>query len=294
MTDKTEIQTPATVPDPPQQQLARSAEETAYSLLIRKARALASSTLVPESYRGEDNLGNVFIALDVAERIGASPTAVMQSLHVIHGRPSWSASFLIGTVNACGRFTPLRFETIGTDPADKDYRVRAVAKDRESGDVCEGPWITWGMVKAEGWSEKKGSKWLSMPALMFMYRAAAFWTRVYAPELSLGIQTADEVIDVHEAKLIPARADLSELEGRLKQRAIAKEDPVLDPEPAEPTGEVTDLQRVVLLFQEATTIDELNSACEKVADLETKEERLSAMAAYEDHQSRIEAAFGKV
>ena len=205
-------------------QLPRSADETAYSLLVRKARALASSTLVPVSYRGENNLGNVFIALDVAERIGASPTAVMQSLHVIHGRPSWSASFLIGTVNACGRFTPMRFETAGgDDPSGKDYRVRAHAKDRESGEVCEGPWITWKMVDAESWSKKAGSKWLSMPALMFMYRAAAFWTRVYAPELSLGIHTAEEVSDVHEARLVPERADLSSLQQTLIQRAAAIE-----------------------------------------------------------------------
>lgn len=230
------------VPDAmPQPMVARSADETAYSLLIRKARALASSSLVPESYRGEGNLGNVFIALDVAERIGASPTAVMQSLHVIHGRPSWSASFLIGTVNACGRFTPMRFETAGDDPHDKAYRVRAIAKDRESGEVCEGPWITWKMVEAEGWSKKSGSKWLSMPALMFMYRAAAFWTRVYAPELSLGIHTAEEVQDIVEARTVPERGDLKTLEAHLRNRATAIEhQPKDEPEAPEPT----DLQRI--------------------------------------------------
>ena len=31
-----------------------------------------------------------------------------------------------------------------------------------------------------------------MPEQMFMYRAAAFWQRIYAPELSLGMQTIDE------------------------------------------------------------------------------------------------------
>lgn len=186
----------------------------------RVARALSCSSLVPEAYRGPDKLPNVLIALEVANRIGASPLAVMQSLYIVQGRPSWSASFLIGTVNACGRFSPLRFETIGEDPHDKAYRVRAVAKDKESEDVCEGPWITWKMVEGEGWSTKGGSKWKTMPALMFMYRAAAFWTRVYAPELSLGIQTAEEVQDVYGATVVrtdtPAVAELSEL---LKNRA---------------------------------------------------------------------------
>ena len=185
----------------------------------RVAKALACSSLVPETYR--DNLPNVLIALEVASRIGASPLAVMQSLYIVHGRPSWSASFLIATVNACGRFTPLRFESLGDDPAKDDYRVRAVAKDKDSGEVCEGPWITWAMVKGEGWSTKNGSKWKTMPALMFMYRAAAFWTRVYAPELSLGIQTQEEVTDVwggNQTALAPERGDMADLQKRLEER----------------------------------------------------------------------------
>lgn len=187
----------------------------------RVGKALASSSLVPDTYSG--NLANVLIALDVANRIGASPLSVMQSLYIVHGRPAWSASFLIATVNACGRFTPIRYKIEGEDPFDKTYRVQAHAKDRESGEICEGPWITWKMVDAEGWSKKSGSKWQTMPGLMFMYRAAAFWTRIYAPELSLGIRTAEEEIDVAEARTIdlPARADLQDMQAKLRERGLA-------------------------------------------------------------------------
>lgn len=199
--------------------MPRDAAEGQFALAVRKARALTASSLVPEAYRGEKNLGNAMIALEVAERIGASPLMVMQNLYVVHGRPSWSSTFLIATVNACGRFTPLRFETVGNDPDADDYRVRAVAKDKESGDVCEGPWITWKMVKAEGWASKTGSKWKTIPALMFNYRAAAFWSRLFAPELSLGIHTSDEVQDTYSPAPAVQSADLSELQAKLEQRA---------------------------------------------------------------------------
>jgi len=43
---------------------------------------------VPENYRGETNMGNALIALDMANRMGISPLMVMQNLHVIEGRPS--------------------------------------------------------------------------------------------------------------------------------------------------------------------------------------------------------------
>lgn len=173
--------------------------EQAWALIQRKAKALTSASLVPEIYRGPNGLANAIVALEMAERLGASPLLVMQNLHVIQGRPSWSASFLIATVNQCGRFTPLRFETRGDDPRADDYRVRAYAEDKASGERCVGEWIDWPMVRGEGWNKKAGSKWLTMPGQMFRYRAASFWTRVFAPEVSMGIYTADEIEDMGQS-----------------------------------------------------------------------------------------------
>ncbi len=165
-----------------------------FGVAQRMATALATSTLVPKDYQG--NLANVLIALELASRIGASVFAVMQNIDIIHGRPAWRATFLIATVNACGRFTPLRFRFQGTE-GKADWGCRAVAKDRETGEECLGTLITIALANAEGWTGKNGSKWKTMPEQMLCYRAAAFWTRVYAPELSLGMQTGDEVHDVH-------------------------------------------------------------------------------------------------
>lgn len=165
----------------------------------RIARGLAASTLVPQMYRGQEGLPNVLIALELANRIGASPLLVMQNLHVVQGRPGWSASFLIATVNASGKFSPLRFEKVGEDAKAKTFKCRAYAEDKASGEKCVGAWIDWPMVEAEGWASKNGSKWKTMPEQMFQYRAAAFWARVYAPELSLGMQTTDELTDVYGA-----------------------------------------------------------------------------------------------
>lgn len=161
----------------------------------RMARALSSSSLVPESYRGDRSIPNVLIAMELAARIGASVFAVMQNIDIIHGRPSWRATFLIATVNASGRFTPIRFKWQGKEGSET-WGCRAVAKDRETGEECIGALITLGLAKAEGWSTKNGSKWRSMPEQMLMYRAAAFWARIYAPELSLGMHTSEEVRDV--------------------------------------------------------------------------------------------------
>ena len=73
----------------------------------RVAKMLASSSLIPKEYQG--NVQNTMIALEMATRIGASPLMVMQNLYVVNGRPSWSSTFIIAALNACKRFSPIRF-----------------------------------------------------------------------------------------------------------------------------------------------------------------------------------------
>lgn len=165
--------------------------------LARQAKVLAGSTIVPESYR--NNVGNCFLALEMADRIKIPVMTVVQNLHLIQGRPSWGSSFLIGAVNACGRFSPLRFEEEGEE-GKAGWRCRAVATSREDGAVLPGTWITWEMVEAEGWSKKTGSKWKTMPGQMMKYRSAAFWARTYAPEISLGMLTSEEAEDITPAR----------------------------------------------------------------------------------------------
>jgi hypothetical protein len=189
----------------PSGSISAFASSSNYEAAKRMAVALSRSTIVPKEYRGEDGLANCIVALELAGRTGASVMMVMQHMHVIQGRPSWSATFLIASVNACGRFTPIRYEsTPGKVPTDPEYACRAVARDRASGDVLEGEWITWAMVKAEGWLAKAGSKWKTMPGQMFRYRAASFWTRTYAPEISLGMHTSDEVEDFEDRNSLSA------------------------------------------------------------------------------------------
>lgn len=181
-----------------------SAAEGAFALAQREARALSVSDLVPAAYKG--NVPNCLLALDVARRIGANPLAIMQNLHMIQGRPSFASTFLIACVNASGRFSPLRFEFRGSEATKtkaEGWGCRAMATDT-AGNVCTGPWVTWAMVEAEGWSKKGGSKWLTMPEVMFHYRAAAFWSRIFAPEVSLGIRTTDEAQDMAREHVEPA------------------------------------------------------------------------------------------
>lgn len=172
-----------------------------WELANRIGKAFAASTLVPQQYQG--NVANCIVALEMANRMGASPLMVMQNLYIVHGNPGWSSKFLVACFNQCGRFSSLRYEW----NADRTA-CRAWAIEKATGERIEGPQVSTQMAKDEGWSTKSGSKWKTMPELMLMYRAAAFLIRTYAPEISMGLQTDDELVDTL-APLPPAQTTSS-------------------------------------------------------------------------------------
>lgn len=169
-------------------------ERDQFDLDLRRAKVFAASTLVPAQY--QDNIPNCLIALNMAKRIGMDPLMCTQNLHVVQGKPGWSGQFLIAAFNQCGRFTAMRFEWRGDQASKTEWGCRAYATEKGTGERIVGAWVTWKMVEGEGWSKKSGSKWLTMPEQMFMYRAAAFMVRTHAPEIAMGLQTVEEIHDV--------------------------------------------------------------------------------------------------
>ncbi len=61
--------------------------------------------------------------------------------------------------------------------------------------LVESPIVSMEMAVKEGWYGKAGSKWQTMPEVMLRYRTASFFGKLYAPELLMGLQTAEEVHD---------------------------------------------------------------------------------------------------
>jgi len=173
----------------------------AFAHIQRVAKMFSQSILVPKDFQG--NLANCTIALEMAHRMGANPMAVMQNLYIVHGKPGWSAQFIIAAVNQCGKFSPLRYEISGTGD---DRQCIAWATEKDTGDRLESPPVSIKMAKAEQWFQKSGSKWQTMPDLMLRYRAATFFGRLYAPDLLMGMQTAEELGDIGGVTEAPKKA----------------------------------------------------------------------------------------
>lgn len=202
-----------------------------FEVMQRMAQMYTTSTIIPEAYRG--NLGNCVIALDMATRMGANPLMVMKNLYVVNGNPSWSSKFLIATINMSGKYSALRYRKRNLGKLGKvkyndlEYKTDASGRSRKTivvkeldgtdidniecvayatelstGEVLESDPVTIEMAVKEGWYTKSGSKWVTMPSLMLTYRAAAFWQRMYCPEISMGFLTKEESDDIQDAEIV--------------------------------------------------------------------------------------------
>lgn len=163
-----------------------------FQMAMRAAEMLASSSMVPATY--QNNPGSCFIAINTALRLRMDPLMVMQNLYVVHGNPSWSGKFAIALIQTCGKFTDIKFEE--RRDGERLVGMRLVATKKETGEECCGVWVTEEMAKKEKWMEKNGSKWATMPELMYRYRAAAFFARTECPEVLNGLSVEGEAEDM--------------------------------------------------------------------------------------------------
>jgi hypothetical protein len=200
----------------------------------RVGRMLVTSQLMPEHFRGEENLGSAVIVVDIAFRLRLNPLLVAQQIYLVHGKPGFSAQFMIAVCNTAADFGKIRYDlsTNGVKEFTYNYTVgfgqqkerksatvkledrvciawavegdqklpegvNTLAKAKEKGlAILEGPPVSMEQAVREGWYGKSDSKWQTLPDLMLRYRAASFFVRLFAPELMMGLPTVDELEDM--------------------------------------------------------------------------------------------------
>lgn len=168
------------------------ANQESFNTGYKMAQILSQSTIIPDTFKG--NVGNVMIAIDLAQRIHTNPLMIMQNMSVIYGMPSFSARFLIACINASGLFaTALRYEFVGEQGKD-DWGCYAYAIDKQ-GELLKGSTVTIHQAKIKGWYDKKGSNWQADPEQMLRYRAATRFQNAYCPEITCGLAVKEDLED---------------------------------------------------------------------------------------------------
>lgn len=200
--------------------------------LYRVATLFSKSKMVPSHY--QDRPADCMVACQMAVRLGVDPFMFMQNTYIVSGKPGMEAKLAIALVNSRGPFTgPIQWKFSGEG---KGRACTAYATHKVTGELCEAT-VTWATVEAEGWASKAGSKWKTMPDMMFRYRSATFLARLYCPECLMGMMDRDEIIDAIDAEIVSTET----ADGRPRKFGFATD---RHPEPegtdAPPADEPTD------------------------------------------------------
>jgi len=173
------------------------ANSAAFQELYDIGKMFAVSDIVPSSYRGKPM--DCAIAVDMANRMQVSPMMVMQNLYIVKGKPTWSGQACMSMIYAARQFKNARIRHVGKEgDADRGCFVEAEYKD--TGEIIKGTTVTMEMAEKEGWINKDGSKWKTMPEQMLIYRAAAFFARAYLPNALMGVYVEGEAEDAFKEK----------------------------------------------------------------------------------------------
>ena len=162
-----------------------------YQQFYKMAEGLSKTDLVPDNYKNKPE--NCLIAIDTARQIGAkNPLFVMQNLYIVKGKPSWSGQYCSALVYT--NFKNVKVNRMGN--ADSGLQGIYITATNKNGENCRGSVVTLEMAQKEGWLNKQGSKWQTMPEQMLIYRAFAFFARAYCPDKLLGMHDEFEIQDI--------------------------------------------------------------------------------------------------
>ena len=199
-------------------------------------KAMTNADGTPQLMENPNATSNCLIALNMANRMGYDPLMIMQNLYIIEGRPAWSSQFIIAAINACGKFDPLQFEIVNEGEKEIEYvnsywengkklsnqatvkleNLTCIAWTTDKkGNRLQSDKISMEMAVKEGWYQKNGSKWQTMAGQMLRYRAAAFFGRIYAPEILMGIYAADEIRDFVDVTPEPVQQPVAQMQQQI-------------------------------------------------------------------------------
>ncbi len=228
--------------------------EIALSDQIQKAKLLADSSILPESYRQKPS--NLLWAMELAAALDVSLAQAITGITVIQGKPTMSAEMMRALVLRAGhRFTV-------ADMTDQAVTV-TVARREWPDDVQQ---FTFSMADAQHAGLAKSATYQKHPKAMLLARATSMACRAVFPDVVSGMgYTPDEIGHADPAK----RVDTSRLAPKTApEPTVDHVETVAESEPVDTeTGEILDAE---VVEDEPETLEIVPESDESVQESDTK------------------------
>ena len=208
-------------------------DDSLFNKCHRLAEVMASgSCTVPKHLKG--NVGDCFAIVGQSLRWGMDPYAVAQKTHLVNGTLGYEAQLVIAVINNRAPITDrIKFDYFG------DWS-KVKGKDDKSTDIgviCRATFIgddeptELSLTMAQVGHVRNSPLWAADPRQQLAYLAAKRFSRLYCPDVILGVYTPDELAAREEAprNVTPKaqNAGASALLNRVKKQPTA-EAPVIE------------------------------------------------------------------
>lgn len=208
-------------------------DDSLFNKCHRLAEMMASGACtVPKHLQG--NTGDCFAIVGQSLRWGMDPYAVAQKTHLVNGTLGYEAQLVIAVINNRAPITDrIKFEYFG------DWS-KVKGKDDKSTDIgviCRATFIgddeptELSLTMAQVGHVRNSPLWAADPRQQLAYLAAKRFSRLYCPDVILGVYTPDELAAREEAprNVTPKakNAGASALLNRVKKQPTA-EAPVIE------------------------------------------------------------------
>jgi hypothetical protein len=205
-----------------------------YDEAVQFAEMMASSTMVPQEYRGKP--ANILLALQLGAELGLSPLQAVQSIATVNGRPSVYGDAALALVRA----SPVCDDIIETfDGTGEDAVAICTAKRRGKAPVV-GRFSVRDAKRAHLWG--KQGPWSQYPRRMMQMRARSFALRDAFPDVLRGLIVSEEAHDYpREAIDVTPRDTRPDLDAFAGVIDAPQLDPI--PQPPAPLSEAAEQPR---------------------------------------------------
>ena len=237
--------------------------------MLKFSEMMATSKItIPKHLQG--NAGDCFAIVMQAMQWGMNPFAVAQKTHLVNGILGYEAQLVNAVINSRAPITTrLNYEWFGdwskvngkTSNAD-DVGVIVSATMRGESEPR-----TLSVSMAQVGNVRNSPLWVNDPRQQLAYLATKRWSRLYCPDVILGVYTADEFEQEPPRDVTPQPA-VSKTASIRDKVAAKKQGQVIDQvEAVKPTHDCPALEKAVSAIEIAETVEDLATLAKGFASL---------------------------
>lgn len=238
--------------------------------MLKFSEMMATSKItIPKHLQG--NAGDCFAIVMQAMQWGMNPFAVAQKTHLVNGVLGYEAQLVNAVINSRAPITTrLNYEWFGdwskvngkTSNSD-DIGVIVSATMRGESEPR-----TLSISMAQVGTVRNSPLWVNDPRQQLAYLATKRWSRLYCPDVILGVYTADEFEDAQPKDVTP-KSGVSKTASIRDKVAAKKQGQVIDQEATKTTVAKEDdtvFESALQSLEQSQTIDELKAHGKEIAE----------------------------